>query len=396
MKCYTIRGFEENIKEFLELFDFKDCDEAYLFINNVTNKLYKQHQTILANYSIISDNILNNFVPKHRLEIIKKELGNWLYKTHKKVDPTLPKNVVLLINFYYGIYIAYTDFLLLTKTDNEIINKQEIIAKLIYMFYVKKILSKLRGRTKTNINKDIMNRVILNLRASHNFRRFNNIHNALLNDSYNYAKKLFEKIYKEKKLKFLHTFWSSALHPKANKYGNELKDKYIKAVMAARTSFVDYDKEETTIIDKYNDYIHALILEREPIPELVDYVLYSIQKNVSKELLENTIRKIRELKKSDIENMLKELLKQLEINDLYISDDIKEKLKQKSRNLPFPIKLDKEYSLQTISNLKIAIYLYIMAYISRAYLNDYKHEIQSDININTNLNNSLEDDDYIW
>lgn len=397
--CKTYKAFKDDIQEFLEIFGFKDCREAYEYINNRTLMAFKYYEKALHDYSIISDHIVNMMIPKESLNNVKQKLGKWVLKVHKKVDPTIPnQGVVLLINYYYSLYIAYTDFLVLTELEEpyNVYNKKEMIGRLVYMFYVKRFLTKLRGKTTTYINKDKMNRVIQSFRTSHNFRKFDTVHDAILNDSMYLATKLIEKVYNEKHFKYIHTFWSSTVQPKAVKYAITLKDRYIKAMLTAQTSRVDYDTNEKHILDKYHDAIHSFILEKEPIDEIVDYVLHATNRQVSKELLVRELKRVHNLNKKDIENMVKDIVQKLDLKALDITENIKKALREKTRILYYPIndELQKEVSLQTLSNLKYAVYLYLIVYLAKDSISD----IQTVNTINTSEIKDSEDliDIGIW
>lgn len=124
----------------------------------------------------------------------------------------------------------------------------------------------------------------------------------------------------------MHTFWSSTLHPKINTYAVTLKDRYIKLALQSNVSQVDYNVEEKTKLDKYQHFIHTFILEKEPIEELVDFVLYAANKQVSKETFIKVLHRIHRLNKEEIEKMLLSLLEKLSLDHIEYSDIIKEKI----------------------------------------------------------------------
>lgn len=367
--CKTFKIFEEEIREFLSIMEFKNCFEAYQFIDKVTKNAYTHHKRMLETFNPISENIVNTMLPQHNRSELKKQIPKLLYKIHKKVDPTLKENVALVANFYFAIYMMYANFIILTELTgiDKLFDKQEILTRLIYMFYVKRFLSTLRSSGKMYINKDILLKVIQTFKTSHLFRRYRSIHDAIYAESFHFANKFIEKVYKEKNLKTIHTIWSSRIQPKAYTYATQLRTRYIEATTKARTSVIDYDIDEKQIIDKFEDTIQAFILEKEPIEDIINYVLLFTKKQVSYETLYETIEKLHNLNKAEIENMLKSFIKHTELKDIYISENIYNILKTKSRVLYFPDSIidTKNVSMQTVTNLKIATYLYLLAYISK-------------------------------
>lgn len=380
--CKTFKLFEEEIREFLTIMGFKNCFEAYQFIDKVTKNAYMHHKRMLETFNPISENIVNAMLPQHNRSELKKQIPKLLYKIHKKVDPTLKENVALIANFYFAIYILYANFIVLTELTgvSKLFDKQEMLTRLMYMFYVKRFLSTLRSSGKMYINKDILLKVIQTFKTSHLFRRYRSIHDAIYAESLHFANKLIEKVYNEKNLKTIHTIWSSRIQPKAYTYATQLRTRYIEATTKARTSVIDYDIEEKQIINKFEDTIQAFILEKEPIEDIINYVLLFTKKQVSYDTLYETIERLHKLNKSEIENMLKSFIKHTEIKDIYISENIYNILKNKSRVLYFPDNIieEKNISLQTITNLKIAIYLYLLAYISKDAIFHSYHSLQKD------------------
>lgn len=391
--CKTFKMFEDEIREFLAIMGFKNCFEAYQFIDRVVKTAYIHHKRMLEMFNPISENIVNAMLPQHNRAELKKQIPKLLYKIHKKVDPTLKENVALVANFYFAIYILYADFIVLTELTGveKLYDKQEILTRLIYMFYVKKFLSTLRSSGRMYINKDVLLKVIQTFKTSHLFRRYRSIHDAIYAEALHFANKLIEKIYIEKKPKILHTIWSSRIQPKAYTYATQLRTKYIEATMKARTSVVDYDIEEKQILSKYEDTLQAFVLEKEPIHEIIEYVLQFTKKQVSYNTLYEAIKKLHSLNKTEIENMLKSFIKHTEIKDIYISENVYNVLKNKSRVLYFPDNIidSKNVSLQTITNIKVATYLYLLAYISKDMIY-YAHTDDS-----IKQDKKLTDDEYL-
>lgn len=392
--CKTFKMFEDEIREFLSIMGFKNCFEAYQFIDKVTKTAYIHHKRMLETFNPISENIVNAMLPQHNRSELKKLIPKLLYRIHKKVDPTLKENVALVANFYFAIYILYADFIVLTELTgvDKLYDKQEILTRLIYMFYVKKFLSTLRSSGRMYINKDVLLKVIQTFKTSHLFRRYRSIHDAIYAESMHFANKLIEKIYVEKKPKTLHTIWSSRIQPKAYTYATQLRTKYIEATTKARTSVVDYDIEEKQILNKFEDTIQAFILEKEPIHEIIEYVLHFTKKQISYSTLYNAVKNLHSLNKTEIENMLKSFIKHTEIKDIYISENVYNVLKNKSRLLYFPNNIidTKSISLQTVTNIKVAVYLYLLAYISK----DMIHYTRIDTDHSQDKKISA-DDDYL-
>lgn len=370
--CKTFKIFEEEIREFLSLMGFKNCFEAYQFIDKISRSAYVHHKRMLETFNPISENIINAMLPQHNRPELKKQIPKLLYRIHKKVDPTLKESVALVANFYFAIYIIYADFILLTDVTgvDKLFDKQEMLTRLIYMFYTKKFLSTLRSSGKMYINKDTLLKIIQTFKTSHLFRRYRSIHDAIYAESLHFTNKFIEKIYNEKNIKSLHTIWSSRIQPKAYTYATQLRTRYIEATTKARTSVVDYDIEEKQIINKFEDTLQSFILEKEPIDDLINYILHFTKKQVSYDTLYITFKNMHNLNKSELENMLKSFIKYTNIKDIYISENVYNILKNKSRVLYLPENIidTKNVSAQTITNLKIAIYLYLLAYINKDML----------------------------
>ncbi len=354
--------------EELMKFAFKENDfgtylqklaQALSRLTKIVDKASLNWQNITDNYYTIL------FLDNKQFATEYKEIKALINQIDKKLDPSLTKTSLwFYANHYYGVITAHMLILMLNELTYQKYEMQKMLADLVYIMSYKVFIGKFRANLATQyVNPAIITQAIKSsVRASHKFAQFNSLRDVLIALTTNMTLTFIQGFKANRNLKRIHNFFSQ-IQSKFHAYANEI-----------RTYYINYNRNilvataDTSAIDK-QDNIKQLVdyFKINPIDEhLLTITLNAINSAVSRELLIECIKLLKQLQTGLLLQYFKQLLKYINLEYDYTANITL--LKRNINKLPIPTEisqylLNKNYKLQTVTNMKLALAIYVTGYI---------------------------------
>ena len=360
----------KDAKELMLKFNVSDFNEYLKELSNATMQLVKVIDKAAINWNNIPENYYKVLFLKNNsfAEQFNKDIKPLINKIDKQLDKSLNQpSLWFYSNYYYGAISSHILILMLHKDTYYKTDMQRLLVDLVYIMCYKVFIGKFKANlvNKYNVNPVVITQAIkTNVRASHKFAQYNTLQEVIYTIATNMTFSFIENFKKTEDLKKIHNFFSQ-IQSRFQSYANEIRTYYIEYNRSMAVTASEITNQTNLNIEALKQKISFFKMDN--IDEnLIDITLSAINNAISKDLLIECLNIMKKLKLFELVEYFKQLYSFIDLN-LDLNGNIK-LLQQKKNKLPIVKEvqdylLQKNYKLQTISNTKYAIAIYVTGFL---------------------------------